>query len=37
MEIRRMSAGGIDFPIKEEGMVLKPYLCAGKVPTIGVG
>ena len=37
MEIRRMSAGGIDFLIKEEGMVLKPYLCAGKVPTIGVG
>lgn len=38
-EIKSMvtSQKGIDFIIKEEGIVLKPYLDAVKKPTIGVG
>lgn len=31
------SQKGIDFIIKEEGMVLKPYLDSVKKPTIGIG
>lgn len=37
MEIRKISQKGINFLIKEEGIVLKPYLCGGNVPTIGIG
>lgn len=37
MEIKKVSAAGIDFLIREEGMRLKPYLCAGGIATIGVG
>ncbi|MFN8406770.1 MAG: lysozyme [Sphingobacteriaceae bacterium] len=37
MEIKKVSTGGIKFLIHEEGLRLKPYLCGGGVPTIGVG
>jgi len=37
MEIKSLSSKGIDFLIKEEGLVLKPYKCSAGVPTIGVG
>lgn len=33
----KTSAKGIDFIIKEEGVVLKPYLDSVKKPTIGIG
>lgn len=32
-----MSPKGIDFLVKEEGVVLHPYLDSVKVPTIGIG
>lgn len=37
MEIRETSEAGLKFLIKEEGLVLRPYLDSVKVPTIGVG
>lgn len=36
-EIKTVSANGIDFLIKEEGMILKPYRDAVGIPTIGIG
>lgn len=36
-EIKTVSENGIDFLIKEEGMILKPYLDAVGIPTIGIG
>lgn len=33
----KTSAKGLDFIIKEEGLVLKPYLDSVKKPTIGIG
>jgi lysozyme len=36
-EIKTVSDNGIDFLIKEEGMILKPYLDAVGIPTIGIG
>ena len=37
MEIKKVSRKGLDFIIKEEGLVLKPYKCSAGVPTIGIG
>jgi lysozyme len=37
MEIKNMSADGIDFLINEEGLILHPYLDSVGIPTIGVG
>jgi lysozyme len=37
MEIKKVSKNGLDFIGKEEGLVLKPYKCSAKVPTIGYG
>ena len=37
MEIKQMDSKGIDFLVKEEGIVLHPYLDKVGVPTIGVG
>lgn len=37
MEIQTVSDNGIDFLIKEEGMILKPYLDSVGIPTIGIG
>ena len=37
IEIKQMSASGIDFLIGNEGLVLHPYLDTVKVATIGVG
>jgi lysozyme len=37
MEIKKVSGGGLDFIIGEEGLILHPYLDSVKVPTIGVG
>ncbi len=37
MEIKKVSKNGLDFIGKEEGLVLKPYRCSAKVPTIGYG
>lgn len=37
MEIKKVSKKGLDFIIKEEGIVLKPYKCSAGVPTIGIG
>lgn len=37
MEIKKVSATGLDFIIQEEGMILHPYLDSVKVATIGVG
>lgn len=37
MEIKTVSRNGLDFIIKEEGLVLKPYKCSAGIPTIGVG
>jgi lysozyme len=37
MEIKSVSANGIDFLIKEEGMILHPYKDAVGIPTIGIG
>jgi lysozyme len=37
MEIKTVSQNGIDFLIKEEGMILKPYKDAVGIPTIGIG
>jgi lysozyme len=37
MEIKSMNQEGLNFLIKEEGLVLKPYLDSVGVPTIGVG
>ncbi len=37
MEIKSMDLDGINFLIKEEGLVLHPYLDSVGVPTIGVG
>ena len=37
MEIKKVSRTGLDFIIKEEGLVLKPYKCSAGVPTIGIG
>lgn len=37
MEIRTIDQEGIDFIIKEEGIVLHPYLDKVRVPTIGIG
>lgn len=36
-EIKTASANGIDFLIKEEGLILKPYLDSVGIPTIGIG
>lgn len=33
----KISQKGIDFIAKEEGLVLKPYLCSALRPTIGLG
>lgn len=37
MEIKSMDQAGLNFLIKEEGLVLKPYLDSVGIPTIGVG
>jgi lysozyme len=37
MEIKSISPNGIKFLVKEEGMILHPYLDAVGIPTIGVG
>jgi lysozyme len=37
MEVKTVSDKGIDFLIKEEGMVLKPYRDSVGIPTIGIG
>lgn len=37
MGIKTMSQNGLNFLIREEGLVLKPYLCSANTPTIGVG
>lgn len=37
MEIRDVSDNGIKFLIKEEGIVLKPYLDAASIATVGIG
>jgi lysozyme len=37
MEIKTVSPNGIDFLIKEEGMILHPYKDAVGIPTIGIG
>lgn len=37
MEIKNISANGLDFIAKEEGVVLHPYLDAVGIPTIGIG
>lgn len=37
MEIKETSATGIQFIIKEEGLVKRPYKCSAGVPTIGIG
>ncbi|HEX5186255.1 MAG TPA: hypothetical protein VFV86_05135, partial [Nitrososphaeraceae archaeon] len=36
-EIKKVSDNGINFLIKEEGLVLHPYLDAVGIPTIGIG
>lgn len=37
MKITKVSKQGIDLIKSFEGLVLKPYLCSAKVPTIGYG
>lgn len=37
MEIKTVSQNGLNFLIREEGLVLKPYLCPAGTPSIGVG
>ncbi|WP_256013099.1 glycoside hydrolase family protein [Desertivirga xinjiangensis] len=37
MEIREVSTTGIQFLIKEEGLVKRPYLDSVGIPTIGIG
>ncbi len=37
MQAKTISEEGINFLIKEEGLLLRPYRCAGGIPTIGVG
>ena len=36
-EIRFISPNGINFLIKEEGIILKPYRDSVGIPTIGIG
>lgn len=36
-EIKSMSAAGVNFLVKEEGLILHPYLDSVNIPTIGVG
>lgn len=37
MKITKVSKSGIDLIKSFEGLMLKPYLCSAKVPTIGYG
>lgn len=37
MEIKKVSKNGLNFIIKEEGVILKPYKCSAGIPTIGIG
>src|SRR6478752_6072176 len=37
MEIKSLDTIGLDFLVKEEGVVLHPYLDSVGIPTIGVG
>ncbi len=37
MEIKKLDQKGIDFLIKEEGIILHPYLDSVSIPTISVG
>lgn len=37
MQSKTISEEGLNFLIKEEGLVLRPYRCRGGVPTIGIG
>ncbi|TXI14812.1 MAG: lysozyme [Pedobacter sp.] len=37
MQTKNLSEEGLNFLIKEEGLSLRPYRCAGGVPTIGIG